>query len=59
MSFLRRDPAHQPTQPQPNTVLAEPATPEACADDYANRTGGTPMHPSSLDAQPHTYGRRS
>ncbi len=24
-------------QPQPNRILAEPATPQSCAADYANR----------------------
>jgi hypothetical protein len=24
-------------QPQPNAIIAEPATPQACAADYANR----------------------
>jgi hypothetical protein len=45
-------------KPQPSTVLAEPATPDNCAADYADRTNATGIHPSSYDAQPHTLGRR-
>lgn len=41
-----------------NTVLAESATTEACADDYDTRNGGAPEHPSSLAATPHTHGRK-
>lgn len=46
-----------PPPPQPSTVVAEPATPEAAADDYANRTGGT--NPGQITATPHTHGRQS
>lgn len=45
-----------PTAPQPSTVVAEPATVEACADDYADRTGST--NPGQIAASPHTHGRR-
>ncbi|MGW5352187.1 hypothetical protein ACWERV_16960 [Streptomyces sp. NPDC004031] len=50
-------PTPEPTPgPQPNTVAAEPATVEACANDYQQRsnehTGG---HSS---ATPHTFHRR-
>ncbi|MFF8953865.1 hypothetical protein ACF09I_34465 [Streptomyces sp. NPDC014940] len=27
---------HSPAQPQPNQILAEPATPQACQQDYAD-----------------------
>jgi hypothetical protein len=57
MSFLSN---HRPTPepPQPSTVVAEPATAENCAADYAERNGTTAPHPSSFDAAPHTHGRR-
>jgi hypothetical protein len=47
-----------PEPPQPSTVVAEPATPDRCNADYADRSGSTAEHPSSWDAQPHTSGRR-
>lgn len=57
MSFLS---AHRPAPepPQPSTVVAEPATPQACGTDYDQRAGTTAEHPSSYDAQPHTGPRR-
>lgn len=45
-------------KPQPSTVLAEPATPDNCREDYEDRSNSTGIHPSSWDAQPHTLGRR-
>lgn len=43
--------------PQPNTVIAEPATVEACRADYADRNNG--RNPAGhITATPHTYGRR-
>lgn len=45
-----------PTAPQPSTVADEPATVQACADDYADRTGGT--NPGQITATPHTHGRK-
>jgi hypothetical protein len=44
-----------PARPQPSTVLAEPATPEACADDYDQRGGLTV---GQVAATPHTHGRK-
>lgn len=40
--------------PRENTVLAQPATVEACADDYAQRVGLPQPHQS---ATRHTWGR--
>jgi hypothetical protein len=48
---------NQPPAPQPNTVADAPATVEAAAQDYAQRSGTTAMHPSSFPAAPHTHGR--
>lgn len=44
-----------PAPPQPNTVHAEPATPEAAAADYAGRADTTT--PETISAAPHTHGR--
>jgi hypothetical protein len=51
-------PEHRPAPPPraENTVLAEPATVEQAADDYADRTGGT--NPGQVSAAPHTHGRQ-
>lgn len=51
----RSEPQPTPTAPQPSTVADEPATVEACAADYADRTGGT--NPGQITASPHTHGR--
>ncbi|WP_329131593.1 hypothetical protein OG552_10620 [Streptomyces sp. NBC_01476] len=40
---------------QPSTVLAEPATVQAAADDYAGRNTTTPQ---TITATPHTHGRK-
>lgn len=45
-----------PPPPQPSTVIAEPATVQACAEDRANAGGVAPGH---VTATPHTLGRRS
>lgn len=42
--------------PQPSTVVAEPATPQACAQDYGSRNTDTPQQ---VTAPLHTYGRKS
>lgn len=41
---------------QPNVVVAEPATVQACATDYASRSTDTP---ETITATPHTHGRKS
>lgn len=46
-----------PPAPQPSTVVAEPATPEACAAEYAQR--GTTTTTGQITATPHTHGRQS
>lgn len=53
----RRD-SEPADRPQPSTVASEPATPANHAADYADRHDTTAIHPSSYDAQPHTYSRR-
>lgn len=45
----------QPEPPRENTVAAEPATVEACADDYAQRA--TTHNPGQYTATRHTWGR--
>lgn len=45
-----------PAPPQPSTVVAQPATPQACAQDFAGRNTDTP---ETITAAPHTHGRRS
>lgn len=57
MSFFGSSEPSEPT-PQTSTVVAEPATPEACQADYESRSNLTDIHPSSYEAKPHTYGRR-
>ncbi|WP_159011756.1 hypothetical protein [Streptomyces sp. NRRL F-5123] len=50
-------PAPEPTPgPQPNVVSAEPATVEACANDYQQRNDEHAGGHSS--ASPHTFHRR-
>lgn len=44
-----------PAPPQPDTVIAEPATVEAAAADYAGRSTDAPER---ITAQPHTCGRK-
>lgn len=50
---------HRPPAPppQPSAVVAEPATVEAAAADWDDRTDTTAPHPGSYDARPHTLGR--
>jgi hypothetical protein len=52
-------PAHRPAPepPQPSTVVAEPATVQACQADYQQRdtSGITTGH---VTAQPHTLGHK-
>lgn len=45
-----------PEPPQPSTVVAEPATPQACTEDYESRTSIPAGH---VTATFHTLGRRS
>lgn len=58
MSLFGRTEPSQSTTPEPSTVVAEPASPQACAADYAGRSNTTAAHPGSYDAQPHTHGRK-
>lgn len=44
-----------PAPPQPSTVVAEPATPQACQADFASRNTDTP---ETITAAPHTHGRK-
>lgn len=44
-------------KPQPDTVIDEPATIEACAADYEQRSTGNPN--GSFTATPHTQHRRN
>lgn len=43
--------------PQPSTVIAEPATVQAAADDYAARNTDSAPN-GQFTAQPHTHGRQ-
>lgn len=45
-----------PAPLRPSAVVSEPATVQACADDYKTRSSSRPEHPSGLEAAPHTYG---
>lgn len=54
MSFFGRTDTPAPA-PQPSTVVAEPATVQACQQDYAQR-GGLPA--GHVTAHPHTHGRK-
>lgn len=58
MSFLSSH-RPEPEPPQPSTVVADPATPEACRSDWDDRAARPNMHPSSYAADPHTFGRKS
>lgn len=48
-------PQATPAAPQPNVVAAEPATVEACAMDYQQRTEANPG--GHFTATPHTHHR--
>ena len=54
MSLFRRDP--EPAErPPAHTIVDTPTTVADCATDYDNRHQTTNPHPSSYNAQPHTY----